>query len=185
MGEDRAGQSVSSDPRFARVLSDPRFRRDPNRRRRLARDGNTDVVEGNEDERFKVREGDKRFGGGKGPQVDKYGRIRVTGKVVEAPSSSSEEQASPSEKEAGSAIKAVAAVNLSSSDEDWDELDDEGWEEEEENIEIGEESRRLALFGVDWDHLSAVDVLSTFRSFCPNGGKVTSIWINRERDMVK
>ena len=56
------------------------------------------------------------------------------------------------------------------------DLEDQVDSEEPEEIEDGEATHRLACVNLNWDVISAVDLLSVVRSFC-QGGSVYSVTI--------
>ncbi|KAL1914908.1 uncharacterized protein VTP21DRAFT_7824 [Calcarisporiella thermophila] len=69
---------------------------------------------------------------------------------------------------------------LSSSDEsDIEEYDDkeESEEAQESSIPLGEETRRIAVVNMDWDHVRATDLMKVFSGFKPSGGVIRSIKI--------
>lgn len=80
---------------------------------------------------------------------------------------------------------------FASSDSDSDseseaEVEDDGVEEsrpgirphkDEEAIETGEVTKRIAVVNIDWDHIKAVDLMALFTSFAPAGGRVENISI--------
>lgn len=49
--------------------------------------------------------------------------------------------------------------------------------DEDEDIEEGDETRRLAFVNLDWSRVKARDVLAVARSFAPTGGVVRSATI--------
>lgn len=48
---------------------------------------------------------------------------------------------------------------------------------DEEAIETGEVTKRIAVVNIDWDHIKAVDLMALFTSFAPAGGRVENISI--------
>ena len=46
-----------------------------------------------------------------------------------------------------------------------------------EDVPLGEESTRLALVNMDWEHLKALDILALIQSFVSSTGSVTSVII--------
>lgn len=42
--------------------------------------------------------------------------------------------------------------------------------ESESTVSRGEDTRRVAICNMDWDHVRAVDLLAVLRSFAPPGG---------------
>jgi hypothetical protein len=65
---------------------------------------------------------------------------------------------------------------VESSDEEEVEMEEgveEGLEEgKKEELVYGDDSSRLALVSLDWDHVSATDIFALFNSFCPADGKI-------------
>jgi hypothetical protein len=49
--------------------------------------------------------------------------------------------------------------------------------ESESTVSRGEDTRRVAICNMDWDHVRAVDLLAVLRSFAPPGGVVYSVSI--------
>lgn len=64
----------------------------------------------------------------------------------------------------------------SGSDSDSDVEEDE-FEQEEEKPEEGEPSATFAVVNLDWENVRAVDLMSTFASFVPKGGNISSVTI--------
>ncbi|KAK1836391.1 hypothetical protein QBC39DRAFT_337973 [Podospora conica] len=48
---------------------------------------------------------------------------------------------------------------------------------DEEAVETGEVTKRIAVVNIDWDHIKAVDLMALFTSFVPAGGRVEKISI--------
>ncbi|KAJ2232761.1 pre-rRNA-processing protein esf1, partial [Coemansia sp. RSA 485] len=69
------------------------------------------------------------------------------------------------------------------SDVDWGKVngaDDGGFSdvlEDPDDIPRGEETKRFACINLDWDHVHAVDLLTVFSGFKPDGGAVLSVKI--------
>mmetsp|Transcript_32248 Transcript_32248/g.126140 ORF Transcript_32248/g.126140 Transcript_32248/m.126140 type:complete len:186 (+) Transcript_32248:207-764(+) len=155
----RIGASVIDDERFQRIHSDPRFRRDPKKAMRRPYQGKKpdagrDVGDSASDMRFEIAEDDYRFK--KTLEVDKYGRkLVVDGELEE------EEQV----QDASSDSEVSDAFSGS-------DAEIPGLELEEETITYGEETSRLALLSMNWDQMTATDILVAMSSFCPSNGKV-------------
>ncbi|XP_068216075.1 uncharacterized protein [Palaemon carinicauda] len=57
---------------------------------------------------------------------------------------------------------------------DWGELDQDAiWDTQQEF----EETSRIAVCNLDWNHIKAVDIMVVFHSFCPRGGSVKKVTI--------
>ena len=164
MGKKRSTESSEpvSDPRFARIHTDPRFRVAPSH-----------VQQFTADDRFSSMFTDATFQGPAPPKVDargkpvtevkndlaklynKKGCLDEDGKFRWEEVSSSEEEQEPAEAE---------------------EQQEDVWEEKDKAPE-GEATHRLAVMNLDWAGISATDLLALFRSFCPKDGSVLSVSI--------
>ncbi|KAJ8908534.1 hypothetical protein NDN08_005240 [Rhodosorus marinus] len=158
----RVGASVIDDERFQRIHSDPRFRRDPKKAMRRPYQGKKPdagggVGESAIDRRFEIAEDDYRFE--KTLEVDKYGRKLVADVDLE------EEQLVHEE-----SSDSEVSDGFSGSD-----AEVPGLKLEEETITYGEETRRLALLSMNWDQMTAIDVLVALSSFCPSNGKILEV----------
>lgn len=57
---------------------------------------------------------------------------------------------------------------------EWGELDQDAvWDNEQEV----EETSRIAVCNLDWNHIKAIDIMVVFNSFCPRGGSVKMVTI--------
>ncbi|KAJ7560922.1 hypothetical protein O6H91_03G006300 [Diphasiastrum complanatum] len=66
----------------------------------------------------------------------------------------------------------------STSDEDIESAGEEESDHDEEKVAtIEEETRRLAMVNLDWDHIKAADLLILMNSFLPKGGHIESVAI--------
>lgn len=72
----------------------------------------------------------------------------------------------------------------SDSESEQEELADEGEEEsrpgirlhrDEQSVETGEVTNRIAIVNIDWDHIKSVDLMALFSSFVPVGGRIEKI----------
>lgn len=83
---------------------------------------------------------------------------------------------------------------FSSSESDSDDSDEEDEEEpeddnevetrpgirlrkEEQSVEEGEVTNRIAIVNIDWDHIKSVDLMALFSSFVPTGGRIEKVSI--------
>ncbi|KAM7216265.1 hypothetical protein V8F06_008384 [Rhypophila decipiens] len=48
---------------------------------------------------------------------------------------------------------------------------------EEQSIETGEVTNRIAIVNIDWDHIKSVDLMALFSSFVPSGGRIEKVSI--------
>lgn len=93
-------------------------------------------------------------------------------------------------KRAESGYDAARGGGFSSSEDDSESEDEDGGVEieepeefpvmgggEQEGVEMGEVTNRIAIVNLDWDNTRAVDLLAVFQSFVPSGGKILKISI--------
>ncbi|CAR28696.1 hypothetical protein ZYGR_0U00540 [Zygosaccharomyces rouxii] len=186
MVEDR-GSKGSSDPRFAGIQNDPKFRNFKKKGLKVKLD-----------DRFSKKDLDVR----RKAKVDKYGR-RITGeskdlkdfdkyfekegkegKEDESSSSSEDEEEETESKVVDRARGELPEAYTSSESEDSEsDLSEEESEAdvaeavEEAKPESGDPSKTLAVVNLDWDHVRAADLMITFSSFLPSGGKIEKICI--------
>ncbi|CAM6048176.1 unnamed protein product [Sphagnum compactum] len=187
-----AGAAIE-DPRFSRLHSDPRFQRMPKNKTKVAIDS-----------RFSHMFSDKNFHGPLG--VDKRGRVKKKketqlleryykigndGKQEEeeedAEKFNDQETVKDSSEDGGLSDAVVdsdleetsSSSSSSSSEGESDKEDDEaaGEEEAEKVPTTNEETQRLALMNMDWEHIKAMDLLVLLRSFLPKGGRVDSVTV--------
>ncbi|CAL9735847.1 pre-rRNA-processing protein Esf1p [Monosporozyma servazzii] len=181
----------SNDPRFSKFYSDPKFRNAKNKDLKVKLDS-----------RFSKKDLEVK----KKAKVDKYGR-RIEDSGLNAKDSKdfdkyfekdeeNKEGADVEEKEeeqeevvvVDRARGEVPNDYVSSSDEftssdsesSESEVDSEEEEEDIENQsqpEVGEPSSTLAVVNLDWDHVKSSDLMITFTSFVPRGGKIEKICI--------
>ncbi|KAI9106234.1 hypothetical protein DFS34DRAFT_645034 [Phlyctochytrium arcticum] len=206
--------AVTTDPRFSRVHSDPRFIK-PRK----------DAAKVTIDSRFsKMLESDEFGTGVKAPKVDKYGRkaqttasqelkkyYKLEKEEEEEPDkseNSESEDDSEGSKEVGSDEEAASEEDsedegpsitrgfqpgldmargegLEESDsEDDDDLEaglsatEDGPETgpyAEEDVPSGEETHRLAVVNLDWDHVKSKDLFKVFDGFKPPQGLIKSV----------
>lgn len=185
MSEDK-NQQGSSDPRFARIYNDPKFKKTKSKDLKIKLD-----------DRFSKSDLEIR----RKAKVDKYGR-----KLKETPSENrdladfdkyfeKEEDEKKDDDDTTEVEKKlvdrargdlpsdyVSSSDESSSDSESDESEDESEGESEIEIdeakpESGDASKTLAVVNLDWDYVKASDLMITFSSFLPKGGRIEKISI--------
>ncbi|KAJ2060863.1 pre-rRNA-processing protein esf1 [Coemansia sp. S146] len=186
-------KKVTDDSRFAHVQSDPRFIR--------PKKADTKVKV---DKRFSHMIKDKDFT--ETTKVDRYGQVQEDNRAEdylrnayefsgsesgsESGSQDSESEENESDGEEGVVDRARGrGVALEdSSDSEFDsEISDVEWgtaagglsdaEEEPEEVPRGDETKRFACVNMDWEHVRAVDLLTVFSAFKPDGGSVVAVKI--------
>ncbi|KMU85296.1 hypothetical protein CIHG_03080 [Coccidioides immitis H538.4] len=173
---DKADKDVITDPRFANIQSDPRYRLPSKKHTRVKID-----------KRFAHMFHDKDFS--RNAAVDRYGRklrrddtkkqlVRMMTRKFRrscfelkgdydpardggfSESSSSEESSSDEESEAELQDEAAESGQLDSQTGD---------------IPLGEITDRIAVVNLDWDNIRAEDLMAVFSSFLPTGGKILNV----------
>ncbi|KAI9845297.1 MAG: pre-rRNA-processing protein esf1 [Thelocarpon superellum] len=193
IGETSRATDPSTDPRFANIYTDPRFRLPSKKHTRVSLDHRFSHVL--EDEDFSRK-----------ATVDRYGRklVKDTGKKElerfyrlddeDDQSEGGEEKSAGDDDE--KVTEELARVErhydpardggFSTSDDDSaeGELDvDEKTEggfpdtqvDQQGDVPLGDVSSRLAVVNLDWDNIRAVDLMAVFSSFCPPSGRVLKI----------
>ncbi|KAJ2827162.1 pre-rRNA-processing protein esf1, partial [Coemansia sp. 'formosensis'] len=181
---------VTDDSRFAHVQNDPRFIR--------PKKADTKVKV---DKRFSHMIKDKDFT--ETTKVDRYGRehednraeaylrnaYEFSGSESGSGDSEGEEEDSEDESESGEDVvdraRGRGVESEDSSDSEFDsEISDVEWgagevsePEEPEDVPRGDETRRFACVNMDWEHVRAVDLLTVFSAFKPDGGSVVAVKI--------
>lgn len=189
-----------SDPRFAALKTDPRYRLPSKKESRTA-----------VDPRFKRLFTDQDFR--KKAKVDRYGRkveadsgkkelerlyrldkdtgekkASSKGKREVVGSDGESDEEAEDEELIGEKDIAREGFSESSSEEESSEEEEESedeaelaeetaGQEQEEDIPMGEVSRRLAAVNLDWDNLRAVDIMAVAQSFVTSGGGIESVTI--------
>ncbi|KAI9228004.1 MAG: pre-rRNA processing protein Esf1 [Piptocephalis tieghemiana] len=177
----RADHKVKLDERFAHALTDAEFARKPKVDRRGRR---VEKEEKNELERYYTldKEDEEEESGGEESEEEKSMAGRYDPMRGEGVSSSSEDESSEEEDadEAGIVAlgkhgkggvlgkKAMAAL---------EEEEEEEEEEEVEDIPHGDQSKRLAVVNLDWDHVRAMDLYAVLNGFKPDGGTIHAVTI--------
>lgn len=184
-------EEKSNDPRFSRIYNDPKFKKSNSKQLKIKLD-----------DRF----GKKDLEVARRAKVDKYGRkikegsskdIEDFDKYFEKEEKSAEEESADegdvakSKKIVDRARGEVPSDYVSSEDEftssdsdtsgdsDYDSEIESGDEAQEEQakVETGDATKTLAAVNLDWDHVRSVDMMVTFSSFLPKGGKIEKICI--------
>jgi len=184
--------SEINDPRFSSFSNDPRYRLPSKKHTR------TKV-----DKRFSRMLKDEDFSNT--AKVDRYGRKLSSKvkqdalKKLYVPDEEEEEDeeesdsAAPDDDEVEKELKSAGGYDaargggFSSSEDDSESEDEDGGVEierleefpamggEQEGVEMGEISNRIAIVNLDWDNTRAVDLLAVFQSFVPSGGRIHKI----------
>ena len=166
-----AERARKTDARFARVHTDPRFARQKPEPAAAAAAA---------DERFAPR---GRASRERGPRVDKRGfPLPRKGKASAEGGDGSDDEAASDD---GYSTDSTEAATDSDDDEDagsgseeelaWGVAEDDDGDEADAPHLTGEETARLAVCNLDWDHLRAVDLLMLLKSFAPRGGSVLRV----------
>ncbi|AMD21608.1 HFL248Wp [Eremothecium sinecaudum] len=178
-------ESVTKDSRFSRIHNDPKFKQTRSKNVKIKLDDRFSKS----DLEFKAK-----------AKVDKYGRRIVDGKnkdakdfdkyFVKDKESDEEEESDDNGKVAvvDRARGEVPSDYVSSSEEDTSSDSEEDSEDSEVEVEseedtkeapppAGDASKTLAVVNLDWDYVRSVDLMVTFKSFVPKGGKIEKICI--------
>ncbi|KAE8359342.1 hypothetical protein BDV27DRAFT_136312 [Aspergillus caelatus] len=197
-GAKKQADSVITDPRFANIQTDPRYRLPSKRQTHVKLD-----------KRFAHMLHDKDFS--RNAAVDRYGRklarddtkkqlerfYRLEGDEEDEEDEEHMSVADDDEvlKELKKADKASGTYDPArdggfssssseeeSSDEDEDEDDEFGTGEELEfpdkqqsGVPTGDVTERIAVVNLDWDNIRAEDLMAVFSSFVPTGGRVLKV----------
>ncbi|KAI9926697.1 hypothetical protein AWENTII_011318 [Aspergillus wentii] len=192
--------SVITDPRFANIQTDPRYRLPSKRQTHVKLD-----------QRFAHMLHDKDFS--KNAAVDRYGRklarddtkkqlekfYRLDEDEDENEDEGEDEDAQVSaddDDEVQKELKKVESRSYDpardggfsdSSSEEESSSDEESEEEAEDleehefpdkqqsNIPMGDVTKRIAVVNLDWDNIRATDLMAVFSSFVPTGGRVLKV----------
>jgi hypothetical protein len=178
------------DNRFAAVHSDPRFARIAKKSKHLV-----------PDERFRAKETDEDYSLEINAKTDKYGRKQKNKKVKNVKVRNGKKVGEDKDDETahydrlnrlarGEVSDSEYSSSSSSMSDDENEnvevsaasdIEDIGGDyfnenlRQHENVPLGEETRRLALVNMDWEHLKALDILALIQSFVSSTGSVSSV----------
>ncbi|KAH3900240.1 pre-rRNA-processing protein ESF1 SCDLUD_003211 [Saccharomycodes ludwigii] len=181
---------VSSDPRFANIQNDPKFRKTKLSKFKIKLD-----------DRFSKE--DLNLSHKKGKRFDKYGRRIEDDNLVEKKDfdkyfEKDDDKRDDDSEKIGDQINTVDRargevpsdymsssdeVSSSESDDDADSfMDDDDDDESEIELEESkpdecEPTKTIACVNMDWDHIRAADLMITFNSFVPKGGKIIKVVI--------
>ncbi|QVM07680.1 pre-rRNA-processing protein esf1 [Coccidioides posadasii str. Silveira] len=189
---DKADKDVITDPRFANIQSDPRYRLPSKKHTRVKID-----------KRFAHMFHDKDFS--RNAAVDRYGRklrrddtkkqlekfYRLDKDDVEGQISADDDEEVQKEllrveKEDydpardGGFSESSSSEESSSDEESEAELQDKAAESgqldsQTGDIPLGEITDRIAVVNLDWDNIRAEDLMAVFSSFLPTGGKILNV----------
>ncbi|TGO89620.1 hypothetical protein BPOR_0100g00020 [Botrytis porri] len=199
---DASSASAVNDTRFSNFTTDPRFRLPSKRQTRTKIDKRFSRMLKDDDfsKSAKVdRYGRKLSGSGKKKALE---RLYVNEDEEDEDSGSDDENEGGEDveveddevvkkelKKAAAGYDPARGGGFSSSeDEDEDEDEDGGVDIEEEatfpdmqaeqqSVEMGEVSSRIAVVNLDWDNIRSVDLMAVFQSFVNPGGKIHKISI--------
>ncbi|KAJ5160698.1 uncharacterized protein N7482_007702 [Penicillium canariense] len=197
----REAGSVITDPRFANIQSDPRYRLPSKRQTHVKLD-----------QRFTRMLDDKDFS--RNAAVDRYGRKLAKDdtkkqlkkfyrldededededehdKEVEVLSADDDEEVQKELKRVearaydpardGGFTDSSSEEESSSDEEDEDEAGNEDDEiefpdKQQSNVPLGEVTNRIAVVNLDWDNIRATDLMAVFSSFLPAGSRVQNV----------
>ncbi|KAH9109311.1 hypothetical protein LEN26_006558 [Aphanomyces euteiches] len=190
-----SSKNVVTDPRFNKVHNDPRFARNSKKKSKVQLD-----------KRFSAVLTDEKFQSVQG-KYDKYGRRikkednemnkfynleeddddedeTATSKATsKKPMTAAERRIAYLNKRARGELSGESSSSSDSStsdDDDDDELnvdDEDASREPQEDIPLGEETKRIAIMNCDWSRMRAVDLFALFESFLPASGIIEDVTI--------
>ncbi|KAF6010254.1 hypothetical protein HII12_002961 [Brettanomyces bruxellensis] len=189
----------SSDPRFAQIYSDPRFRAPKSRDLKVQLDDRftkEDLKLGKSSAKVdKYGRAINKATDGEGNETQAFDKLYSTKSNEKAEEKGGEEEdQEESEQEDETDIMArarglVSAEESSESESSESDSDEEVVQsndddkdvfeevEEEESIPEGEPTKRIAAVNLDWDHITSKDLFATFSGFVPAGRKILNISI--------
>ena len=180
-----------TDPRFASLQSDPRYRPPPKRHVQIKVDKRFSHMLQDEDfvRKAKVdRWGRQLEGDSERKRLKRKYRFDDDGEEDGADDDEDVQKELKRVSEGRDAIRGIGhedgsegADSSSSSDEDEDEEEIEEDEEEigqtdrDGGVPMGDVSTRIAVVNLDWDHIRAEDLMAVFSSFVPAGGRLNKV----------
>lgn len=179
-----SNHSATSDPRFASLQTDPRYRLPSRKHTHVKLDKRFASILKNDDFSRKA-------------SVDRYGRKIAKGagkkeleRLYELESGDEDEHVQRELKRVGDAENKEEKYDAAreggfseSSSSSEEESDDEDDVEEAElypaargaDVPMGEPSSRLAVVNMDWDHIRATDIMAVAGSFVPASGRIEKV----------
>jgi hypothetical protein len=165
------------DPRFKRLFTDQGFQKkatvDRYGRKLKPDSGKKDL-----EKRFRLEDDDE-------DNEPKKGKSKKPTREVVGSSDESEEESDEGEGEVVDAARGGGFAESSSEEEsseeedsaDEDELAEETAGVEQEEVPMGEVSKRIAAVNLDWDNIRAADIMAVAASFVPAGGRIENVTI--------
>ncbi|SCU85246.1 LAFA_0D14664g1_1 [Lachancea sp. 'fantastica'] len=197
-----SGTKVPEDTRFAGVHNDPKFRETKAKKFKIKLDDRFSEQDLEYKRKAKVDKYGRRLKGQDNREkkdFEKYYEKEDASKKLEENSDEDSSDSEEDEKKLKASSKKtsldrargeVPSDYASSSDEDSSSSESEAdsgdsdLESDESEVEIegakpesGESSKTLAVVNLDWDHVKSDDLMITFSSFVPKGGKIAKIAI--------
>ena len=176
-----------SDPRFAALKTDPRYRLPSRKESRTAVDPRFKRLFTDEDFRKKAkvdRYGRKIQAESGKRDLERLYRLDKEGKrdVVGSSDDDDPEDLVETKDRAREGFSESESEEETSSDEDKSEdeaelAEETAGQEQTEDVPMGEVSRRIAVVNLDWDNLRAMDIMAVSSSFVPTEGKIESVTI--------
>jgi hypothetical protein len=185
----QSSTSSSSDPRFAALSTDPRFRLPSKRNTTVKLDNRLDRIL--KDDEFTRKASVDRYG----RKVDKSQGKKELQKLYRLASSDEDdddnEEGADEDEDVVKELQRVqkkydpareGGFSASESEPESDE-DDESEESVEEaelpdeteaQVEMGDVTSRIAIVNLDWDNIRAVDIMAVAKSFVPADGRILS-----------
>ncbi|SCU79814.1 LADA_0B03312g1_1 [Lachancea dasiensis] len=190
-----SGTSGPSDSRFAGLQNDPKYRETRAKKFKIKLDDRFSKKDLEFKRKAKVDKYGRRLKDGDNKDkkdFEKYYEKEEETKPSEQENKSEEDDEEPEIKTKVKSLSLdrargeVASDYLSSSDESSSssesDVDSSDMESDESEVEIedskpesGESSKTLAVVNLDWDHVKSDDLLITFSSFVPKGGKILKV----------
>lgn len=176
-------KSATSDPRFASLQTDPRYRLPSRKQTHVKLDKRFASILKNDEFSRKAR-------------VDRYGRKIEKGAGKKELERLYELESGDEDVDVENELKRVGHEEAKeekydpareggfgdSSSSSEEESEDEEVEEAElypaakgAEVPMGEVSRRIAVVNMDWDHIRAADIMAVAGSFVPEGGRIESV----------
>ncbi|KAM0692083.1 hypothetical protein Q7P36_008284 [Cladosporium allicinum] len=165
------------DPRFKRLFTDQGFQKkatvDRYGRKLKPDSGKKDL-----EKRFRLEDDDE-------DNEPKKGKLKKPTREVVGSSDESEEESDDGEGQVVDAARGGGFAESSSEEESSEEEDSANEAElaeetagmEQEEVPMGEVSKRIAAVNLDWDNIRAADIMAVAASFVPAGGRIENVTI--------